>query len=227
MNTLNLYAKNVEIKEKNGEPFYLVRKIAEPDKNEKLFYATTKRIFDVFAGLLAVIVLFIPCCIVALAIYIDDPGPVFYTQERLGKNGKPFMLYKFRSMYTNAEENGAVWASENDNRCTPVGRLLRATRIDELPQLLNIIKGDMSIVGPRPERPCFYDEFDNYIDGFRQRLYIIPGLTGLAQINGGYELKPEEKIAYDLEYIETRNFWLDIKLILKTVLIVFTHKGAR
>ena len=227
MNTLNLYAKNIEIKEKNGEAFYLVRKIEKPEKNEKLFYNTAKRIFDVFAGLMAAIVLFIPCCIVALAIYIDDPGPVFYTQERLGKNEKPFMLRKFRSMYTNAEENGAVWASENDERCTPVGRFLRATRIDELPQLLNIIKGDMSIVGPRPERPCFYDEFDNYIEGFRQRLYITPGLTGLAQVNGGYELKPEEKIAYDLEYIETRSFWLDIKLIFKTILIVFNHKGAR
>ena len=179
MNTLNLYTKNIEIKEKNGKAFYLVRKIEKPEKNEKLFYNTAKRIFDVFAGLMAAIVLFIPCCIVALAIYIDDPGPVFYTQERLGKNEKPFMLRKFRSMYTNAEENGAVWASENDERCTPVGRFLRATRIDELPQLLNIIKGDMSIVGPRPERPCFYDEFDNYIEGFRQRLYITPGLTGL------------------------------------------------
>jgi len=194
---------------------------------DKPFYCAVKRCFDFCAALAALIVLLIPMGIIALIIRIDSPGPAIYKQERLGLKGKPFTLYKFRSMVINAEADGARWATENDTRITKFGNFLRKARLDELPQLFNIIKGDMSVVGPRPEREVFYNEFDKYIVGFRQRLEIKPGLTGLAQIKGGYGLLPEEKIVYDVEYIKTRSFLLDIKIIFSTVLIVFNHKGAR
>ncbi|MGB4627108.1 MAG: sugar transferase, partial [Erysipelotrichaceae bacterium] len=116
---------------------------------------------------------------------------------------------------------------ENDSRCTKVGNFLRKTRIDELPQLVNVIKGDMSLVGPRPERRHFYEEFEEYINGFHHRLVVKPGITGLAQITGGYNLLPEEKIIYDMQYIEKMSFKLDAYCILMTLVVVFTHEGAR
>ena len=130
-------------------------------------------------------------------------------------------------MYTNAEENGPQWAAKIDWRCTRVGRFIRKSRMDELPQLINILRGDMSFVGPRPERAFFYDQFETYIHGFCNRLVVRPGLTGLAQVNGGYELKPEEKIIYDMEYIQNRSIRMDFVCIIKTVKLVFTHEGAR
>ena len=145
----------------------------------------------------------------------------------MGKDGKPFTIYKFRTMYLDAEADGPQWAKRNDCRCTPLGRFLRHTRMDELPQLWNILKGDMSIVGPRPERACFYSEFETYIHGFHYRLLVKPGLTGLAQVNGGYDLKPEEKIMFDMEYIQKQSIELDLKCILQTIHLVFTHEGAR
>jgi lipopolysaccharide/colanic/teichoic acid biosynthesis glycosyltransferase len=165
--------------------------------------------------------------IIALVIRLDSTGPALFTQERLGKNGKPFIMIKFRSMRMDAEVNGPQWADKNDCRCTKVGRFLRKSRLDELPQLVNILMGEMSFVGPRPERACFYDEFEQYIPHFRQRLQVQPGLTGHAQVNGGYELKPEEKIVYDLEYIAKRSVKMDLQCIWKTVLVVFSHDGAR
>ena len=130
-------------------------------------------------------------------------------------------------MVVDAEKNGPQWAEKDDDRCTKVGRFLRATRLDELVQLFNILKGDMSFVGPRPERECFYNKFEQYIPGFSQRLYVVPGLTGVAQINGGYDLEPQEKVIWDLKYIKSRSFLLDLKVIFKTVCVVFTHNGAR
>ena len=190
-------------------------------------YLFVKRLFDVVASLMAGIVLCIPMALIVLIIRLDSGGPAIFKQERLGKDGKPFTMYKFRSMCQDAEVNGPVWADKDDSRCTRVGRFLRKSRLDELPQLWNILRGDMSIVGPRPERACFYDEFETYIPGFRDRLQVRPGLTGLAQINGGYDLGPEEKIVYDMEYIRNRSWWLDLKCILKTVHLVFTQEGAR
>lgn len=190
-------------------------------------YLIGKRIFDVVMALGAALVLLIPMALVAVLIKLDSRGPALYKQERLGLNGKPFMMYKFRSMYLNAERDGPQWADKIDCRCTRVGRVIRKTRLDELPQLWNILKGDMSFVGPRPERAYFYDRFETYIHGFRHRLLVRPGLTGLAQINGGYELKPEEKIVYDMEYIARQSFLLDLYCIFKTVRLVFTHEGAR
>ncbi|MBR6514748.1 MAG: sugar transferase [Clostridia bacterium] len=190
-------------------------------------YPFIKRLFDIVVSFVGFLVCFGPMLLLGIIIKLDSKGPVIYKQERVGLNGKPFMIYKFRTMRIDAEVNGPQWASENDDRCTRVGRFLRNTRLDELPQLLNILSGKMSIVGPRPERECFYVEFEKYIHGFRNRLDVKPGLTGLAQINGGYDLAPEEKIVFDMEYIKNRSFFGDIKLIFKTVKLVFTHEGAR
>lgn len=197
------------------------------EPRESGLYRAAKRIFDLVMALCAGVVLLIPMALVAVLIKLDSRGPVLYKQERLGKDGKPFMMYKFRSMYLNAERDGPQWADKIDCRCTRVGRVIRKTRLDELPQLWNILKGDMSFVGPRPERAYFYDKFETYIQGFRHRLLVKPGLTGLAQINGGYDLKPEEKIIYDMEYIARQSFLLDLYCIFKTVRLVFTHEGAR
>lgn len=190
-------------------------------------YRAVKRCIDAGAALVAGIVLLIPMLLVAILIKLDSEGPVLFRQERLGLHGKPFTIYKFRTMYTDAESNGPKWAEKDDERCTRVGRLLRKTRLDELPQLFNILTGDMSIVGPRPERAYFYDQFETYIHGFHHRMAVKPGLTGWAQINGGYDLLPEEKIVYDMEYIRRQSMMMDIECILKTVSLVFTHEGAR
>ncbi len=190
-------------------------------------YLLVKRAFDILVSLILSVVLLIPMLLIALLIRLDSPGAALFRQERLGKNGKPFTIWKFRSMNLDAEENGPQWAEKDDTRCTRIGRLLRKTRLDELPQLWNILKGDMSFVGPRPERACFYEEFETYIHGFSNRLAVRPGLTGLAQVNGGYDLKPEIKILYDMEYIAHRSFRMDLSCMLKTVKLVFTHEGAR
>lgn len=190
-------------------------------------YLFLKRLFDIVVSLCAGMIVLIPCAVIGIIVRLESPGPAIFKQERLGLNGKPFTIYKFRSMRMDAEQNGPQWATENDDRCTKFGTFLRKTRLDELPQLWNILVGDMSFVGPRPERAVFYDEFETYIHGFRQRLLVKPGLTGHAQINGGYDLKPEKKIVFDIEYMKNRSLAMDFSCILKTVQIVFTHKGAR
>ena len=190
-------------------------------------YDSVERIGDVCLSILLFLVLSPLICILAILIKLDSSGPVIFSQERLGKDGVPFLIYKFRSMKVDAEKDGPQWASENDNRCTRVGKILRKARLDEIPQLLNILEGDMSFVGPRPEREYFYKKFESYIPEFRNRLAVKPGLTGLAQVNGGYDLRPEEKIVYDMKYIEQKSFRLDMECMLKTFTLIFTHKGAR
>lgn len=190
-------------------------------------YLFFKRAFDIVFAIVVGHVLFLFIPIIAIAIKLDSKGPVLFKQERLGKDEKPFMMYKFRSMYIDAEKDGPQWAIASDQRATRVGRFLRKTRIDELPQMWNILVGDMSLVGPRPEREFFYSEFERDIPNFRDRLAVKPGLTGLAQVNGGYELDPQSKLDYDIEYMGSRSILLDIKCILKTVKLVFTHDGAR
>lgn len=197
----------------------------EPKK--QVFYYFIKRFFDFLLSLLALIILAIPMVVIAIIIRLDSPGPAIFSQERLGKGGKPFILYKFRTMRIDAEKDGPQWAQENDSRCTKVGNFLRKTRIDEFPQFINVVKGDMSLVGPRPERKHFYDEFEKYIKGFSNRLVVRPGITGLAQVTGGYDLLPEEKIVYDMKYIKEMSIKLDFYCILQTVRVVFTHDGAR
>ncbi len=191
------------------------------------FYLFVKRLFDMVASFVIGVILLLPMFVIGILIRIDSPGAAIFKQERLGTNGKPFVIYKFRSMRTDAEVDGPQWATKDDDRCTKLGLILRKMRLDELPQLWNIFIGDMSFVGPRPERECFYDEFEKYIPQFRERLLVKPGLTGHAQVNGGYDLKPEEKIIYDLEYIRTRSAWLDFKCLFKTIKLLFTHEGAR
>lgn len=191
------------------------------------WYCFFKRLSDVVLSIAGMICLLIPMIVIAILIKVDSKGPAIYSQERLGKDGKPFMIYKFRSMILDAEANGPRWADVDDQRCTKLGRILRKTRLDELPQLYNILVGEMTIVGPRPERECFYIEFEKYIPGFKNRLVVTPGLTGHAQVNGGYSLLPEEKIVYDMEYIKNRSFLMDMKCILKTIAVVFSHNGAR
>ena len=190
-------------------------------------YLLVKRLFDIVFALFFGILLLLPMLIIGLLVRLDSKGPALFKQERLGLNGKPFMMYKFRSMHIDAEEHGPQWAQPNDARCTKFGRFLRQSRLDELPQVWNILLGQMSVVGPRPERAYFYDKFEAYIPNFRQRLQVKPGLTGYAQVNGGYELLPEEKLVYDMEYIANRSLWLDIVCMFKTVRLIFTHEGAR
>ena len=153
-----------------------------------LFYKIVKRIFDIVVSFCALIFLSIPMVVIAIAVKASSEGPAIYKQERLGKNGKSFQILKFRTMIKESEVDGAQWSTgDDDPRITPVGRILRKFRLDELPQFWNILNGSMSFVGPRPERECFYEEFEKYIHGFKHRLCVTPGLTGLAQVNGGYD----------------------------------------
>ena len=190
-------------------------------------YLILKRGFDIIASFILVLILLVPMLIIAIIIRLDSKGPALFRQERLGKGGKPFTMLKFRTMHIDAEKDGPKWADPEDMRCTKLGRALRRSRLDELPQLFNIFIGNMSFVGPRPERKCFYEEFDKYIPEFKNRLAVTPGLTGLAQVNGGYELKPEEKIVYDEYYIAHMSIKMDITCMVKTFRLLFTHEGAR
>lgn len=195
--------------------------------NTKKSYLVTKRIFDIIASVVGGLVLLIPMVITAVLIKLESPGPAIYSQERIGKDGKPFVMYKFRSMYVNSEKNGPQWASKNDQRCTKVGKVIRLFHIDELPQLWNVFIGDMSVVGPRPERAYFYEIFKERVPDFEERLRVLPGLTCIAQVNGCYDLLPEERFAYDIEYMEKQSMWMDILCILQTFPVIFNHKGAR
>ena len=192
-----------------------------------IFYDIFSRILDILLSLSG-LTIGIPLIIIfGVLVKLEDGGPIIYKQERLGKDGKMFNLYKIRSMRIDAEKFGVQWAQNNDPRVLRVGKFIRKTRIDEIPQLFNILKGDMSIVGPRPERPMFTMQFNEEIEGFINRLVVKPGLTGLAQVNGGYEMTPEEKLEWDVKYIENRSNLLDIKIILKTIKIILTGYGAR
>ena len=210
--------------EKKGE--YFVEQVGDIPK--KPIYATIKRIFDIFASAVALIILAIPMAIIAVLIKIKSPGPALYHQERLGLNGKKIDIVKFRTMNVDAEASGAQWSQgDYDPRIFSLGRTLRKFRLDELPQLAAVFTGQLSWVGPRPEREIFYDEFETYVHGFHERLKVKPGLTGLAQVNGGYDLKPEEKIVWDIEYIKHRGVLMDLKILFKTVAVVFDHEGAK
>ena len=157
---------------------------------------------------------------IPVAIWLHDRGPVFYTQERLGKNGRTFRVYKFRSMIPNAERHtGAVWAEDDDPRITPIGAFLRGRALDELPQVINMWKGDISLVGPRAERPELSEEFEASFPGFARRLMVRPGMTGLAQIYGRYSTHPRNKLRYDIVYIRRMSPWLDVRLLVSSVLL--------
>lgn len=194
---------------------------------ESLLYDTYSRTLDICLSLIG-LVIGVPLVIIfGILIKLEDNGPIIYKQKRVGKYGKLFNVYKVRSMRTDAERYGAQWAQENDPRILKIGKFIRKTRIDEIPQLFNILKGDMSIIGPRPERPMFTMQFNEQIDGFINRLLVKPGLTGWAQVNGGYEMTPEEKLKWDIDYIKDRSPIIDAKIIIKTIGVVLTGEGAR
>ena len=199
----------------------------ELENKEIGFYSKIRRVIDFIISLLSLVIVIPIILITSIFIMLESPGNPFYVQSRMGFMGKEFNLIKLRSMRTDAEKNGAQWADKNDPRITKVGRFIRKTRIDELPQIFNVLKGDMSIIGPRPERQIFVEEFVKYIPDFPKRLEVKPGLTGWAQVNGGYEITPEEKLRLDLFYIINRNPMLDIKILFLTVFTVLTGSGAR
>jgi len=203
-----------------------VESLGEIEK--KPVYSFIKRLCDIVFSLIALLVTGIPMLLLAFIVKCTSPGTVFYHQERLGLNGKKIDVIKIRTMCADAEKDGIQWSSgDEDPRITRLGRFLRMTHIDELPQFWCILKGDMSLVGPRPEREVYYNEFERYIHGFRERLKVKPGLTGLAQIRGGYFLKPEKKIIYDIEYIKNRSILNDFRILLGTVKVVLTRDGAK
>lgn len=202
--------------------------VYEADKNFSLISCIIKRIFDVvlsFFGLLFSLPILV---FVALLIKLDDNGPVFYVQKRVGKNGKIFSLIKLRSMIVNAEQVGGVqFARLNDSRITRVGKYLRQYRIDELPQLINVLKGEMSIVGPRPERPEIYEKISKEFVHFKTRLNVKAGITGYSQVFGKYNTNLQDKLLMDLEYIYSYNILLDIKIIILTIRALFQKDSSK
>ena len=189
-----------------------------------------KRLLDLALFLLGIPIILLLMPFIALAIRIDSPGPIFYRQIRCGRAGKPFYIYKFRTMMNNAEKNGkAQWARKNDPRITRVGNLLRKSRLDELPQLLNVLLGEMSIVGPRPERPEFIEKLEREIPLYRTRLLVKPGITGWAQIHYDYGNSVEDaliKLQYDFYYIRYQSLALDIYTMFRTVSVLLRLRGT-
>jgi exopolysaccharide biosynthesis polyprenyl glycosylphosphotransferase len=188
-----------------------------------------KRGLDIICGLIIAVIFAVVFPFVALAIKLDSPGSIFYKQERVGLNGAKFTIYKLRSMVQNAEVNGqAQWAVKNDARITKVGNFIRKTRLDELPQVINVLKGEMSMVGPRPERQQFIEKLEQQIPGFNHRLAVKPGLTGWAQVNYGYGSTIEDariKLNYDLQYCQNQSLALDLQVIFRTFAVVFKMQG--
>lgn len=186
-----------------------------------------KRTMDVVLAMVMLIMASPIILLLAILIPLTSPGPVIYRQERLGLNGKPFMLYKFRSMVQDAEkQTGPVLAMEDDPRITPLGRWMRATRLDELPQLFNVLKGDMSLVGPRPERPFFVEQFKEELPEYTYRMMVKPGITGLAQLMAKYTTAPQDKLRYDLMYVRNYSIVLDLKILLQTMLVVLRREQS-
>jgi exopolysaccharide biosynthesis polyprenyl glycosylphosphotransferase len=194
-------------------------------------YRIIKRIFDAVAVIAGAIILSPLLLLTALLVKLTSKGPVLYSQVRVGKDGELFQIYKFRTMKVDAEkETGPVWAAANDLRLTPIGNFLRRTHIDELPQLINIFKGEMSLIGPRPERPVFVEKFIKEISGYEKRLYVKPGITGLAQVWHRYDetiADVKKKLKYDLLYVKKVCLWADVNIALRTVRVVLTGEGAR
>lgn len=197
-------------------------------EGEKSVTDKMKRAFDIVFSIIILVIALPLLALLALLIKGDGRGPILYSQKRIGRLGQEFTIWKLRTMIHNAEKNGAVWAKKNDPRITRVGRFLRRVRLDELPQLINILKGDMSFVGPRAERPEFTAKLEKKIPFYKQRLLIKPGLTGWSQINFPYGASVQdarEKLQYDLYYIKHRSLLLDFSIILKTVRIVLSAAG--
>lgn len=197
-------------------------------KNAHLMFMerAIKRMFDIIASLIGIVVTSPIMALCAAAIKLNSNGPVFYKQERYTIHKKRFNIYKFRTMVQDAEKYGARLATENDDRITSVGKILRACRLDELPQLLNILKGDMSFVGPRPERPIYADKYSKMVKSYDVRYLVKAGLTGYAQIYGQYNTKVSDKVLFDSIYINNFSLWLDMKLMVQTSMIMFIKEST-
>ncbi len=199
--------------------------------NQGAWRTWVKRVFDVFCSMLLALVAMPIMLVTALLIKLESPGGVFYSQERVGLNGRTFKVLKFRSMRNDAERDGKpVWATANDARVTRVGAVIRKLRIDELPQLINVLRGDMSLVGPRPERPFFVEQLTQEIPFYALRHSVKPGVTGWAQVRYPYGATVEdsqEKLQYDLYYVKNHTLFLDLVILMETVGVVLTGKGAR
>jgi exopolysaccharide biosynthesis polyprenyl glycosylphosphotransferase len=195
--------------------------------NPSPFGMSVKRVVDLLFAALGLVLTAPAVAVAALAVKFTSPGPVLFRQERVGQDGRSFTIYKLRTMVVDAEKNtGPVLsAGAADARITPVGKLLRATRLDELPQLVNVLRGDMSMVGPRPERPCFVHRYEVDIPGYRERHQVPPGITGWAQVHGGYAIDAELKLRYDLLYIYNWSPWLDVKILFQTIATVCRRTG--
>ncbi len=209
-----------------GKDFYKYFPFSRSNQNK--LYLFFHRVFDlVFAILgLTISLLFLP--LVLIGNLIGNRGPLFYTQERVGKNGVPFKIYKLRSMVVNAEKDGAVWATKNDTRITKFGSFLRKSRLDEVPQFFNVLKGEMSMIGPRPERPAFVKQLSESLTFYEIRHIVKPGVTGWAQVKTDYGASMEDslrKLQYDLYYIKHRSFFLDLNIIVKTLSTVLFYRG--
>lgn len=190
-----------------------------------------KRVFDIIASAIGLVIVSPLIAFAAVIIKIVSPGPVFFTQERVGWGGKPFKIYKIRTMRLDAEKNtGPVWAKEDDPRLIKFGKVIRKMHLDELPQLYNVLKGDMSIIGPRPERPVFVKELSEKIADYPKRVNIRPGITGLAQVWHKYDETIKDvrkKVKYDLLYIREMCFMVDLRIMLRTIIVSALGKGAR
>jgi exopolysaccharide biosynthesis polyprenyl glycosylphosphotransferase len=209
-----------------GDSWYLAMPIQPPSAGS--LYRLLKRLMDVVLAGAGLICLGLALPFIAAAIYLDSPGPIFYTQERVGKGGRLFRTYKLRSMVTDAEQGQAVWAQADDPRVTRVGRVLRKAHVDEFPQFLNILKGEMSAVGPRPERPEFVEELAEEIPFYRVRHAVKPGMAGWGLVKQGYGSSAEDamlKLQYDLFYIKHQSPWLDMAILLKTIVHTITFRG--
>ncbi|MCL4637902.1 MULTISPECIES: sugar transferase [Olivibacter] len=205
-------------------PIILINKGEALDITSKFF----KRSFDIVFSLVALILGFPLFLLVAIITKLSSKGPVFYKQERIGLHEKPFFIYKFRSMYIDAEKFGPQLAQDVDPRITPWGRLMRKTRLDEIPQFWNVLKGDMSIVGPRPERAHFIKQIVDKAPSYKKLLTIKPGITSIGQVNFGYAQTVDEmceRMLLDLQYLQGINFFADLQIIFKTVKVMFQGKG--
>ncbi len=203
-------------------------------EDEKVFYEFLKRIIDILMSVLSLIVLSPVFIIIAIAIKLDSSGPIVYSQTRVGKNGKHFKMFKFRSMIINAEEmltelkpmnemDGPMFKIKEDPRITRIGRFIRRTSIDELPQLINILRGEMSIVGPRPSLPSEVKEFESWM---MERFVVKPGLTCFWQVSGRNNIPFHKWMELDIKYVKERNLWLDVKLVFKTIKVVIKGDDA-
>jgi exopolysaccharide biosynthesis polyprenyl glycosylphosphotransferase len=199
-------------------------------RRDTVWYEVSRRALDVIGSLLLLAFAVPLLLLVAFLIRVDSTGPVLYRQSRVGLHGRIFTMLKFRSMRVDAEVAGPCWATDRDPRMTRIGAFIRATRIDEVPQLLNVLRGEMSLVGPRPERPHFVQQLAAIIPRYNERTHVLPGITGWAQINYPYGASVEDaraKLAFDLFYINNRALLLDLRILLRTIPVVLFRIGAR